>query len=137
MRGIFSNLIDGDLLKLVHLSNGFCAVACARPLKAGDVCRAEARIVSVTNSAIGKTVKVKGNVLRDDEPVIEVNSSFLYRSRFTDYDNTFETIDKPEYIVSLDDAAAVGVLQSKEWFDWENDAKPLLPGAHWHLVFRV
>jgi len=135
MRAIFPESIDGDLLKLVHLSNGFRALPSARPLKAGDVCRAEARIVSVINSDSGKTVKVRGNVLRDGQPVIEVNSSFLYRGRFTDYPNTFEIVDEPEYIVSLADAAAVGVLQSKEWFDWENDAKPLLPGTH--LVFHV
>ena len=135
MRAIFPESIDGDLLKLVHLSNGFRALSSARPLKAGDVCRAEARIVSVINSDSGKTVKVRGNVLRDGQPVIEVNSSFLYRGRFTDYQNTFEIVDEPEYIVTLADAAAVGVLQSKEWFDWENDAKPLLPGTH--LVFQV
>ena len=135
MRAIFPESIDGDFLKLVHLSNGFRALPSARPLKAGDVCRAEARIVSVINSDSGKTVKVRGNVLRDGQPVIEVNSSFLYRGRFTDYPNTFEIVDEPEYIVSLADAAAVGVLQSKEWFDWENDAKPLLPGTH--LVFHV
>jgi fatty acid synthase subunit alpha len=33
------------------------------------------------------------------------------------------------------DASAVGVLQSEEWFDWDNDAKPLLPGTK--LIFRV
>jgi fatty acid synthase subunit alpha, fungi type/fatty acid synthase subunit beta, fungi type len=83
-------LIDGDLLKLVHLANGLRAVNSARPLKPGDVCMAEARIVSVINSDIGKPVKIKGNVLRGAEPVIEVNSSFLDRGRFTDCGNTFE-----------------------------------------------
>lgn len=84
------------------------------------MCRAEARIVSVTNSNIGKTVEVKGDALRDGELVIEVVASPT-----TDYHSAFETIDEPEYVVSLADAAAVGVLQSKEWFDWENDAMPL------------
>jgi hypothetical protein len=32
---------DGDLLKLVHLSNGFKMIPGSRPLKAGDVCRAD------------------------------------------------------------------------------------------------
>jgi fatty acid synthase subunit alpha, fungi type/fatty acid synthase subunit beta, fungi type len=127
---------DGaDLLKLVHLLNGFRMVNSTGPLKAWDVHRAEAQIVSVINSDVGMTVKVKGNVLQGAEAVIEVNSSFLYHGRFTDYDNTFEIIDKPEYIVSLMDAATVGVLQPKEWFDWWNDAQPLLPGTH--LVFHV
>ena len=28
-----------------------------------------------------------------------------------------------------------GILQSKEWFDWDNDVKPLLPGTK--LISRV
>ena len=30
---------------------------------------------------------------------------------------------------------AVDVLRSKEWFDWDNDAKPLLPGTK--LIFCI
>lgn len=135
MKGIFPQTIDGDLLKLVHLSNGFRLVNGASPLKAGDVCKAEARVVSVTNTDAGKTVKVKGFVSRDDQPVIEVVSSFLYRGRFTDFENTFELLEEPDYVVELADEAAVGVLNSKEWFEWEDETKPLQPGAT--LVFRV
>jgi fatty acid synthase subunit alpha len=135
MRAIFPDSIDGDLLKLVHLSNGFRIVPGAKPLKAGDVCRAEARIASVINSDSGKTVKVKGTVYCDGEPVIEVTSSFLYRGRFTDFENTFEIVDEPDYIVTLSTPAEVGVLNSKEWFQWDDDTKPLLPGTS--LTFRV
>jgi hypothetical protein len=35
------------------------------------------------NTEAGKVVKVKGLVYREDKPVIEVISSFLYRGRFT------------------------------------------------------
>src|SRR5258708_6449200 len=135
MRAIFPDAIDGDLLKLVHLSNGFRVLSSARSFKAGDVCHAEARIASVTNSDSGKAVKVIGHVIRGGVPVIEVNSSFLYRGRFQDYENTFEVIDEPDYVVSIKDAPSVGVLRSKEWFDWEDETKPLLPGTN--LIFRV
>ena len=54
MKSIFPSAIDGDLLKLVHLSNGFRMMEGASPLQAGDVCRAEAHIVSVTNTNEGK-----------------------------------------------------------------------------------
>ena len=99
MKAIFPHAIDGDLLKLVHLSNGFRLIKGTRPLKAGDVCKAEARIVSVTNTEAGKAVRVKGFVTRDGEPVIEVVSAFLYRGRFEDYQNTFELIEEPDYRV--------------------------------------
>ncbi len=135
MKAIFPAPADGDLLKLVHLSNGFRLLDGARPLKAGDVCKAEARIIAVINSDAGKTVKVKGFVTRGDERVIEVVSSFLYRGRFDDYENTFEILEEPEYLVEIPSDAAVGVLQSKEWFEWDDETKPLLAGTN--LVFRV
>ena len=135
MKSIFPNAIDGDLLRLVHLSNGFRMVEGARPFKAGDVCRAEAHILSVTNANEGKIVKVKGHVYRKDAPVIEVVSSFLYRGRFLDYENTFDTTEEPDYLVTLSTDADVGVLQSKEWFEWDDESVPLTAGAS--LIFRV
>ncbi|THH15787.1 hypothetical protein EW146_g4747 [Bondarzewia mesenterica] len=129
MKAIFPTTIDGDLLKLVHLSNGFKVVTGAKALKAGDVCQAEAKVTAVINSDAGKTVKVQGHVSCDGEPVIEVVSSFLYRGRFTDYENTFETIEEPDYLVELINDAAVGVLQSKEWFEWDDPSKPLQAGT--------
>ena len=42
MKSIFPAAIDGDLLKLVHLSNGFRMVDGVKPLVVGDVCKAEA-----------------------------------------------------------------------------------------------
>jgi hypothetical protein len=85
MKFIFPSAINGNLLKLVHLSNGFRMVEGAGPLQVGEVCRAEARIASVTNTKAGKIVKVKGHVYREDKPVIEVVSSFFYRGRFTNF----------------------------------------------------
>lgn len=129
MKAIFPKEIDGDLLKLVHLSNGFRMMEGVAPVRAGDSCSAEARVVSVINSDSGKTVKVKGYVLRAGEPVIEVTSSFLYRGRFTDFQNTFELIDESDYVVSMDRSTAVGVLQSKQWFEWDDDSVPLDVGS--------
>ena len=71
-------MIDGDLLKLVHLSNSFRMLNGQRPLSVGDVCKAEAHIAVVINNDSRKVVKVKGHVLRDGKAVIEVVSSFLY-----------------------------------------------------------
>ncbi|EGN98830.1 hypothetical protein SERLA73DRAFT_168429 [Serpula lacrymans var. lacrymans S7.3] len=135
MKSIFPAAIDGDLLKLVHLSNGFRMVDGAQPLLAGDVCTAHARIASVKNTDAGKAVQVKGYVYRGGQAVIEVVSSFLYRGRFVDYENTFETVDEPDYVVEVVNDAAVGVVQSKEWFQWDDETKPLQAGTT--LVFRI
>ena len=107
----------------------------AKPLQVGDICRPEARIVSVTNSSEGKIVKVKGHCYRNDKPVIEVVSSFLYRGRFVDYENTFDTTEEPDYLVHLESDADVGVLQSKEWFEWDDMSSLLSAGTS--LIFRI
>ena len=135
MKAIFPSAIDGDLLKLVHLSNGFKMIPGSKPLKAGDVCRAEAQVVAVVNGDSGKTVRVSGRVLCDGNPVMEVQSAFFFRGRFTDYEHTFETIDEPDYTVELITDADVGVLLSKDWFEWADESKPLAAGTR--LIFRL
>jgi fatty acid synthase subunit alpha, fungi type len=101
----------------------------------GDICRPEACIVCVTNSNEGKIVKVKGYCCRNNQAVIEVISSFLYRGHFVDYENTFDTTEEPDYLVPFETDADVGVLQSKEWFEWDDMSSPLL--ASTSLIFRI
>jgi fatty acid synthase subunit alpha, fungi type len=79
----------------------------ARHLQVGDRCKAEAHIVSIVNNDSGKVI---GHIYRDGVPVIEVVSSFLYRGRFSDYKNTFDTTGEPEYLFELKGDADVGVL---------------------------
>ncbi len=106
MKSIFPNAINGDL-QLVHLSNGFRMVDGARPLHAGDVCRSEARIVSVVNSNEGKIVKVKSLSSKFSCPsCVVVDLRIMIQ-------NTFEITEEPEYLLHLDTDAAVGVLQSR------------------------
>ncbi|KAK7464858.1 fatty acid synthase alpha subunit Lsd1 [Stygiomarasmius scandens] len=47
----------------------------------------------------------------------------------------FETTEEPGYIVDFPTDAAVGVLLSREWFDWDNESKPLTAGTS--LVFCI
>ncbi|KIK60626.1 hypothetical protein GYMLUDRAFT_167418, partial [Collybiopsis luxurians FD-317 M1] len=131
-QSIFPASIDSDLLKLIHLSNSFHMVQCTEPFQASAVCRSEAKIVSVVNSQPRKVVKVKGHVYCDGQPVVEVSmhvSAFLYCGIFTNYENTFETTEEPDYIVTLATEANVSVLQLKEWFNLEDDLKHLVPGV--------
>ena len=81
MNSTFPAAINGDLLKLVHMSNSFQIIEGTKPLQVCEICCPKAHIVSVTTLTKGRVVKVKG-------PVIEVVSSFLYRGRFIDYGNS-------------------------------------------------
>ena len=71
----------------------------------------------------------------DGAAIIQVMSSFLYRSRFSDFQNTFETTEEPDYMVNLERDADVGVIQSKDWFEWDDASKPLQAGSA--LIFRI
>ncbi|THV02954.1 hypothetical protein K435DRAFT_852388 [Dendrothele bispora CBS 962.96] len=125
IEAIFPKATDGDLLKLVRLSNSF----------AGDACRSEGKVVSVVNGSAGKVVKVRGHVIRYNLNAVEVVSAFLYRGNFTDFENAFETTQEPDYAVDFPTDATVGVLLSKEWFDWDDESKPLTAGSS--LIFRI
>lgn len=124
-QGIMQALIastDADLLSLVHLSNSFKLVEGATPLRAGDQCSAKASVQSIKITDTGKTVAVRGVVLRKEEDgsmkaVIEVVSSFFFRGRFRDFDKCFETASN-EYQVLIKSPPDVSVLLSKEWFSW-------------------
>jgi len=114
---IFPRTIDGDLLKLVHLSNGFRMIPGAEPLKKGDVVSTTAEINAVINQDSGKMVEVCGTLVRDGAPVMEVTSQFLYRGAYTDFENTFQRKHEVPVQVHLATTKDVAVLRSKQWFN--------------------
>ena len=131
---IFPRSIDGDLLKLVHLSNGFRMVPGAEPIKKGDVLDTTAQINSVINQEAGKMVEVCGTIKRRGQPVMIVTTQFLYRGAYTDYANTFQRMDETPMQVHLASSKDVAVLRSKEWFNMDELDVDLLNQT---LTFRL
>ena len=131
---IFPRKIDGDLLKLVHLSNGFRMIPGAAPLKKGDVLDTTAEVNAVINQDAGKMVEVCGTITRDNLPVMEVTSQFLYRGAYTDYENTFQRKVETPIEVHLTTSKDVAVLQSKEWLKLEDEDIDLLGQT---VVFKL
>lgn len=125
MKAIFPRTIDGDLLKLVHLSNGYTMVPGAAPLKKDDTLRSDAVINAVLNGPAGKMVEVVGTIYRGDERVMEVTSRFLYRGEYTDFHNTFQKVEETPVQVALPSAKEVALLRSKEWFHVQEDVELL------------
>ncbi|KAF2841120.1 beta subunit of fatty acid synthase [Patellaria atrata CBS 101060] len=123
---IFPKAIDGDLLKLVHLSNGFRMIPGAQPLKKGDVLDTTAQINAVINQESGKMVEVCGTITRDGQPVMEVTSQFLYRGAYSDFENTFHRKIETPMELHLATTKDVAVLRSKEWFKLEEPDTELL-----------
>lgn len=131
---IFPRAIDGDLLKLVHLSNGFRMIPGAEPLKKGDVLETTAQINAVINQDSGKMVEVCGTIKRDGEAVMQVTTQFLYRGAYTDFENTFQRKDETPMQIHLGSSKDVAVLRSKEWFCMDEPEVELLNQT---LTFRL
>lgn len=134
IKAIFPRHIDGDLLKLVHLSNGFRMLPGAEALCAGDVVETVAQINAVIISASGKTVEVEGTISREGKPVMQVLTRFLYRGQFNDFANTFQRSHETPIEMHLPTAKDIELLLSKEWFHPFNPDQ-ILPGTT--LTFRL
>ncbi|KAI8145418.1 fatty acid synthase [Fennellomyces sp. T-0311] len=137
IKAIFPKVIDGDLLKLVHLSNGFRVLEGGDLLSVGDVVDTYAQINAIVNTDSGKMIEVKGIIVRENKPVLEVTSQFLYRGQFNDYEHTFQRNVEAPMQVKLNDVKDIAVLKSKEWVEWteELDNYELSPGST--LIFRL
>jgi fatty acid synthase subunit beta, fungi type len=131
---IFPRTIDGDLLKLVHLSNSFRMLPGAEPLKKGDEVETTAEINAVINQDSGKMVEVCGTIVREGKPVMEVTSQFLYRGAYTDFENTFQRKNETPMQLHLATSKDVAVLRSKEWFNFDEPEIELLGQT---LTFRL
>ena len=133
-KAIFPRAIDGDLLRLVHLSNGFRMIPGAEPLKVGDELGTTSQINAVLNQDSGKMVEVCGTIKRKGKPVMEVTSQFLYRGTYTDYENTFQRKEETPMELNLATSKDVAVLRSKEWFHIDEPDVDLLGQT---LTFRL
>ncbi|KAL8885952.1 MAG: hypothetical protein Q9215_006270 [Flavoplaca cf. flavocitrina] len=131
---IFPRAVDGDLLKLVHLSNGFRMVPGAEMIKKGDVLDTTARINAVINQDSGKMVEVSGTITRGGKPVMVVTTQFLYRGTYNDYENTFQRKEETPMQLYLGTSKDVAVLRSKEWFCMDN---PDIELSNKTLTFRL
>ncbi|KAH8924677.1 hypothetical protein BT69DRAFT_1308121 [Atractiella rhizophila] len=149
MKTIFPGLIDGDITRLVHLSNGFRRLSSqpSHALRIGSVASSSSRIQSITNSPSGKTVHCVGTVYlelppsskgkehSDRVPVLEVESEFFIRGSFSDYARTFKRVEDPKYSVLISTKPELAVLNSKQWFTWLDPSQPLKEGSK--LTFRT
>lgn len=121
INAIFPKTVDGDLLKLVHLSNGYRMIPGAKLLKTGDKVSTKAEIKSVLNQSSGKLVEVVGTISRDNLPVMEVTSQFLYRGDYKDFENTFSKVAETPYELRIKTSKDLAILKSKEWFELDED----------------
>lgn len=126
IKAIFPVAIDGDFMKLVHLSNEFKILSDSAPLRSLDHVSTRAEILAIRNEPAGRVVEVGAIIERDSKPVVEVTSQFLFRGSYTDYGICFEKKVEPRRYIVLDTPAKITVLKSKPWFQLVDSKRDLL-----------
>ncbi|KAI9179811.1 fatty acid synthase alpha subunit Lsd1, partial [Blastocladiella emersonii ATCC 22665] len=134
VRPLFSGLIDGDLLKLVHLSNSFKVLVPGRLVYAGDKIETQAEVISMTNTPTGKKITVKGTLARDGTALVEVTSAFFVRGAFDDYHRTFDNVDEEPISLTVRRPQDLAVLEAKEYISF--DAASRLRRRRTHVEYQ-
>ncbi|CRG88165.1 fatty acid synthase subunit beta, fungi type [Talaromyces islandicus] len=137
MKCLFSNNIDGDLLKLLHLGNHFEVLDNTSCIYEGDVLftTAETKSIKIKKDS-GKIIEVHAIIHRHQKPIILVKSEFIIQGRYTDYGNTFEIREEKPLQIPLTTAKDVAVLQSRNWMRC-NPGIDLKKFMGRNLVFRL
>ncbi|MCJ1389647.1 beta subunit of fatty acid synthetase [Xylographa bjoerkii] len=134
MKPLFAREIDCDILKLVHLSNGFKMMDGASPIEEGDILSTITSVVTLVNQNAGKLVKVEGHIFKAGQPVIEITSEFLIRGTYDDNEDTFERAEEAPVEIYLESPKDVAVLKAKKWLQFHDEHVELLQRK---LVFRL
>ncbi|KAJ2158045.1 fatty acid synthase alpha subunit Lsd1 [Coemansia sp. RSA 552] len=112
---LMSPVCNGDLTALVHLTNSFRVVS-REPMCPGQTLSSEARISEVIDTSSGRTVGVRGHILRGSLPIIAVETSFVFRGQFPDYSCNFRHVREEPIQLLVADAALLALLNAREWF---------------------
>eukprot|EP01062_Namystynia_karyoxenos_P028436 TRINITY_DN21550_c0_g1_i1.p1 TRINITY_DN21550_c0_g1~~TRINITY_DN21550_c0_g1_i1.p1 ORF type:complete len:4167 (+),score=1617.38 TRINITY_DN21550_c0_g1_i1:129-12503(+) len=119
VRALFPRSVDGDLLSLVHLENGFRMLAPGAMLDEGDTVDSRGEVTAVTNDSGGnKVVEVRAVLSRSGTDLCEIRSRFLYRGASGDWAHTFRKSQGKPAVVRLPDPKSVAVVKSKDWIKW-------------------
>ncbi|KAJ3353681.1 3-oxoacyl-[acyl-carrier-protein] synthase [Allomyces javanicus] len=133
---LFSTLIDGDLLKLVHLSNGFKVLAPGALVYAGDKISTKAEVASITNTPTGKKISVLGMMSREDVDLVEITSVFFVRGTSDDYHTAFDNVAEEPIKLTLRRAQDLAVFESKDYIQFDKESPvPIAVGST--LIFRL
>ena len=126
-QALLQDPVQGDLLALVHLSNGYEVAKGAKPLDVGEEICTRAYVSAITIDDSGKTVEVACDLRRaaTGERALTVRSRFLFRGSYDDFASTFARNTKETFEVTLSAEDDVAVLTSKPWFNLHSTLEEL------------
>ena len=119
---LFPEKVDGDLLKLVHLSNKISYDSYCKPISAQDTITSEAEIISVKWTPSGKIVEVGAISKRTNIPILRVVSKFMYRGEFSKNGLYFEKSKDLKKVLVINSTEDLAVFLSKPWIQLISDS---------------
>ncbi|KAJ6125114.1 Fatty acid synthase subunit beta [Penicillium samsonianum] len=132
MSCLFPDVVSGDMLRLLHLSNEFQLCDGATPLQEGDHLSSDGRLTAVTiKKGSGKVIEAEGTIYRQGMPVVRLKSKFILLGSYDDYESTFETKEE-KWRLPLATKKDAALLRSRMWFRPEGKID-LLDHLH-HMV---
>ncbi|OGM42218.1 putative fatty acid synthase subunit beta [Aspergillus bombycis] len=134
MEPLFVAELQGDLLRLVHLSNSIRYAPGAAPLEVNDVVTTKSQVRAVTIKETGKTISVEAQILRSKTLVATVTSEFFIKGSFSDYETTFSHQDEAATELKVQSAIDEALLRDREWFLLDDPTQSLINKT---LVFRL
>ncbi|EAW11677.1 putative fatty acid synthase subunit beta [Aspergillus clavatus NRRL 1] len=115
MSCLFTPLVSGDMLRLLHLSNSFELLDGVETLREGDRISPEGRLTAIRiRKGSGKVVEAEGLLRRNGSPVIRVRSTFILTGEYTDYENTF-AVEEESFRLALSSKKDLALLKSRPW----------------------
>jgi fatty acid synthase subunit beta, fungi type len=126
--------IDGDLLRLVHLSIEFQLLSGSKPLQIGETVEVTSTIESIIIDDPGKVVTVRAVISRDNQPAVAIISKFLIRGSFPDFTGTFQRSTQPDMLLTVSSSIDNAVLRSRPWLKLDNEDVNLVGET---LLFRL
>ncbi|EIT75554.1 enoyl reductase domain of FAS1 [Aspergillus oryzae 100-8] len=134
MEPLFVAELQGDLLRLVHLSNSIRYTPGAAPLEVNDVVTTKSQVRAVTIKETGKTISVEAQIFRSKTLVATVTSEFFIKGSFSDYETTFSHQDEAATELKVQSAIDEALLRDREWFLLDDPTQSLIDKT---LVFRL
>lgn len=119
IKSLFVDAVDGDLLKLVHLSNKFTRLS-TEDMRDGDTIDVSLEIKELINQTNGQKVTVVATLTRqvDGMKMSEVESEFLFRGN-EPFALSFKKYSQ-EKRLNLKKKDILEALKKKSWIQWNN-----------------
>jgi fatty acid synthase subunit beta len=113
---LLTRALDGDLLKLLHLSNRFDYFPDVTPFRLGDEVKTTSHVASIIQQSDRKLVEVVATVTRLGQHIMAVTSVFVIQGTFDAYENSFKCVDEPDISLWVTSKKTEALLRSRR--DW-------------------